>query len=68
MARCFLDWRSAFGRSCATFSFGPDKLDALDHEVDAICALALKHITQETMEAEAFQVFAGVVNAGAASA
>jgi len=40
---------------------GPDKLDALDHEVDTICALALKHITQETMEAEEFQVFAGVV-------
>ena len=40
---------------------GPDKLDALDQEVDTICALALKHITQETMEAEEFQVFAGVV-------
>ena len=40
---------------------GPDKLDALDQEVDAICALALKHITQETMEAEEFQVFAGIV-------
>jgi NMT1-like family len=40
---------------------GPDKLDALDQKVDAICALALKHITQETMEAEEFQVFAGVV-------
>jgi TRAP transporter TAXI family solute receptor len=40
---------------------GPEKLDALDQEVDAICALALKHITQETMEAEEFQVFAGVV-------
>ena len=40
---------------------GPDKLDALDHEVDTICALALKHITQEPMEAEEFQVFAGVV-------
>jgi TRAP transporter TAXI family solute receptor len=40
---------------------GPDKLEALDQEVDAICALALKHITQETMEAEEFQVFAGAV-------
>ena len=44
-----------------TPTVGPDKLDALDQEVDAICALALKHITQETMEAEEFQVFAGVV-------
>ena len=40
---------------------GPDQLDALDQEVDAICALALKHITQETMDAEEFQVCAGVV-------
>ena len=42
---------------------GPDKLEALDQEVDAICALALKHITQETMEAEEFQVFAGAAGA-----
>ena len=40
---------------------GPDKLDALDQEVDEICALALKHITHETMDAEQFQVFAGIV-------
>ena len=40
---------------------GPDKLDALDQEVDEICALALQHITHETMDAEQFQVFSGVV-------
>jgi TRAP transporter TAXI family solute receptor len=40
---------------------GPDKLDALDQEVDKICALALEHVTHETMEAEQFQVFSGVV-------
>jgi TRAP transporter TAXI family solute receptor len=40
---------------------GPAKLDALDQELDEICALALKHITHETMEPEEFQVFAGVV-------
>jgi len=39
----------------------PDKLDALDQEVDEICTLALKHITSETMDAEQFQVFAGMV-------
>jgi TRAP transporter TAXI family solute receptor len=40
---------------------GPDKLDALDQEVDEICALVLQHITHETMDAEEFQVFAGIV-------
>jgi hypothetical protein len=40
---------------------GPDKLDALDHEVDEICALVLQHLTRETMDAEEFQVFAGIV-------
>jgi hypothetical protein len=39
----------------------PDKLDALDQEVDEICAVALQHITYETMDAEEFQVFAGMV-------
>jgi TRAP transporter TAXI family solute receptor len=40
---------------------GLDRLDALDQEVDEICALALKHITHETMDSEQFQVFAGAV-------
>ena len=40
---------------------GPDKLDALDQEVDEICAVVLQHITHETMDAEEFQVFAGMV-------
>jgi len=40
---------------------GPDKLDALDQEVDEICAVVLQHITHETMDAEEFQVFAGIV-------
>jgi TRAP-type uncharacterized transport system substrate-binding protein len=39
----------------------PHKLEALDQEVDEICTLALKHITSETMDAEQFQVFAGMV-------
>ena len=39
----------------------PDRLDALDQEVDAICAVALTHITYATMDAEHFQVFAGMV-------
>jgi hypothetical protein len=29
--------------------------------VDAICAVALTHITYATMDAEQFQVFAGMV-------
>jgi TRAP-type uncharacterized transport system substrate-binding protein len=44
-----------------TPTVGPDKLDALDQEVDEICAVALTHITYATMDAEQFQVFAGMV-------
>jgi hypothetical protein len=40
---------------------GPDKLDALDQEVDELCAVALTHITYATMDAEQFQVCAGIV-------
>jgi TRAP transporter TAXI family solute receptor len=39
----------------------PERLDALDQDVDEICTVALQHITAETMDAEQFQVFAGMV-------
>ena len=40
---------------------GPDQLDALDQEVDEMCAWALEHTAHETMELEQFQVFSGIV-------
>src|SRR5262249_59955698 len=42
-----------------TPTVGPDKLDDLDQKVDEICAVALQHITYETMDAEGFQGFGG---------
>ena len=53
--------RQLLAISQETPTVGPDKLDALDQEADEICAVALQHITYETMDAEEFQVFACMV-------
>jgi hypothetical protein len=39
----------------------PDRLEALDQEVDEMCTVALQHSTAETMDAEQFQGVAGMV-------